>query len=204
MSINNLFSSNDFHLHCDTMTCNNLIPGAIVNTNAIYRLGIDPISNPDPIFNGLIVTAAETAAFDFALPLSANQTGLELGNTIAYDPHNHLSINGSTITCNKEGNYRISAYLGVLSNVATPDNIIISQLLMVGQNILAAPPGFSLASNFTSLASTPVSGIFNIGALIASDAIVHLNVGDQFDLKFYLAYDTCVISLTSSISINEL
>lgn len=204
MSVNTLFSPNDFHLHCDTMTCNNLVPGAIVNTNAIYRLNIDPTSNQDPFTGGLIVSAAETAAFDFVLPLSGNQTSLVLGNPFIYDPHNHLSFNGTTITCNKAGYYNVSLQLDILSNIITPNNICVSQVVIPAENIFTGPPGVSAASNFVSLSSTPVGAIYNIAALMSGAANIYLNIGDQFDLKFYLAYDTCVISLTSCLCINEL
>ena len=141
---------------------------------------------------------------NFVLPLTSSQTSLGLANGIAYDPHNHLSFNGTTLTCNKEGNYNISIMLGILSNLVTPNNIIISQVVPPTQNIFAGPPGVSVGSNFISMASTPISGVFNIASLIASNAVVHLNQGDQLDLKFYLAYDSCVISLTSCLCINEL
>lgn len=204
MSINSLFSNNDYHLECDTLTCNNLVPGSIVNTNAIYRLNVDPTSNPDPFTGGLIVTAASTSAFNFILPLTSNQIGLGLANTVAYDPHNHLSFNGTNITCNKTGNYNISLQLDVLSNLATPNNICIAQITYPAENIFAGPPGVSAASNFISISTTPISAIYNIASLTSGSAVIHLNQGDQFDLKFYLAYDTCTIALTSNISIIEL
>lgn len=204
MSINSLFSPNDYHLQCDSLKCNNLEPGAVISTNAIYRLNIDPTSNPDPFINGLIVDSAETASFDFALPFSAQQVDLGLANTIVYDPNNHLSFNGTTIICNKEGDYSIILQLNILSNLITPNNSCVAQLLLNGNNMFSSPPGVSVGSNFISLSTTPVGQIFDHGALVSGSSIVHLNVGDEIDVKFYLAYDTCVLALTSCLCINEL
>jgi len=204
MSINNLFTNNDYHLFCDTLTCDNLVPGEIISSNAIYRFNVDPTSNPDPFSGGLIVTAAETSAFDFVLPLTSSQTSLALANCIVYDPHNHLSFNGTTVTCNKTGNYSISLQLDILSNLLTPNNICIAQVLYPSETIFGAPPGVSAGSNFIPVTSTPIGGIYNIAALTTGSSIIHLNQGDQFNLKFYLAYDTCVVALTSCLCINEL
>jgi len=204
MSINNLFSQNDYNLYCNNLNCNNLIPQSIVSNNAVYRFNVDPTSNPDPLIGGLTVTSAETAGFNFALPLSTNQGSLGLGTPISYDPNNHLTLNGSTITCNKTGNYEMSLQLNILSNVVTPNNICLSQVVNVGENIFSGPPGVTAGSTFVPLNSTPVGAAFNIGSLITGSAIVHLNAGDQIDLKFYVAYDTCVIALTSCLCIQEL
>lgn len=204
MSINNLFNNNDFHIKCKTLTCDNLIPGSIESSNAVYRLNIDPTSNPDPNINGLIVTAATTATYNYALPLSSNQNFLGIANSISHDPNNHLSFDGTTITCNKSGNYSFSIQLAVLGNLITPGNICIAQVIPVAQTIFGGPPGVSVGGSFLSMISTPVSEIFNIASLIASSSIVHLEIGDQVQLKFYLAYDTCVISLTSCLTIIEL
>lgn len=200
MSIQHIFKANDYHLFCDTLTCNNLNAGS----KAIYRLNVDPTSNPDPSTGGLIVTAASTAGFNFPIPLSGNQSGLSIGSPFIDDPDNHLSFSGSTITCNKAGKYRMSIQLGILSNLVTPDNILISQIVPIAQNIFAGPPGLSVGASFISMISTPIVEIFNLGAIIASEAIIELNQGDQIDVKFYLAYDSCVISLTSCLCINEL
>lgn len=204
MSIQNLTQPNDYKIWCDTMTCNNLIPGQIVNSNAIYRLNIDPTSNPDPLSGGLIVTSTETNTFNFALPLTDNQTGLGLASTIKYDPHNHLTFNGTQITCNKEGNYSISIQLDILSNIMTANNYCIAQATKPGDSIFSNPPAVSAASNFISITGTPIGGVYNIASILAANSITHLNVNDQLDLKFYLAYDTCVVALTSCLCINEL
>lgn len=204
MSINELFSANDTHLFCDTLTCNNLVPGSIVSNKAIYRLNVDPTSNPDPFTGGLIVTAASTSGFNFAVPLTDNQNFLGLGSTIKYDPDNHLSFSGTIITCNKAGNYDISLQLNILSNLVTPNNITIAQVLHPADSIFTSPPGPTTGASFIPITSTPIGGFYNLGAIVASCGVVHLEIGDQIDIKFFLAYDSCVISLTSCLCIVEL
>ena len=129
---------------------------------------------------------------------------LGLGNPFAYDPENHLTLSGTTITCNKTGYYNMFFQLDILSNLVTANNICLSQILNVGENIFAGPPGITAGNNFIPLVGVPVSAIYDIGSLITASAIVKMNVGDQIDIKFYLAYDTCTIALTSCFCIHEL
>lgn len=199
MSIQNLFSSNDYTLHCNNMICN-----SITNNKAIYRYNLDPSSNPDPSIGGLIVTAAETSGFDFKVPLTLADQSLGIANPFSYDPQNHFTMSNNVITCHKTGNYTISYQMGVLSNLVTPNNVCIFQILLNGQNIFAAPPGVFGGGGFATLSGPPFTGLFNLGAFNCGSANVHLTEGQEITLKFYLAYDTCVLPLTGCLCITEL
>lgn len=204
MSISNLFNQNDYSLFCSTISCRSLSCDNINSNKAIYRLNIDSTSNPDPNIGGLIVTSASTTGYDFVVPLTNNQQQIGLANTINYDPQNHLTFSNNSITCNKTGNYNISIQLNVLSNLVTANNIIVSQIVNVNENLFGGPPGVSASGGFIPFTVTPISPLFNIGSLLSGSANIHLNQGDNFNLKFFLAYDSCVIALTSNVSIIEL
>jgi len=199
MSVNNLFSPNDFRIYANEINVNTLNDG-----KARYRLNLDPTSNPDPFIGGLIITAAETAAFDFIVPLTLANQSLGIGNPFSYDPNNHLSFASNIITCNRTGYYNISLQMAALSNLITPNNGIIFQVLLNGINIFSGPPAITAGSPFFSSMSLPFFAIFNIAAFCSSVSNVQLTQGDQITLKFFLGYDSCVIPLTTNLSITEL
>lgn len=199
MSINNLFYPNGYDLYC-----NSIFPNNLISNKSIYRFNLDPSSNPDPLIGGLIVNSLSTHLYDFKIPLTLQNQSLDFANPIHYDPLNHFSLSNNVITCHKDGYYNISFQFSALSNLLTPNNVCIFQILKDGVNMFSGPPALSSANNFCNFASLPFSALFNIGSFSSSSANVHLVNGDTLTLKFYLAFDSCVIPLTQCISITEL
>lgn len=175
------------------------------------RYGVDPTSNPDPYTGGLIVNSADTQPYPtiYNVPLTAvSSDGLGLGTNFVYDPSRAFTLNGATITCNRNGFYNISIQLSCLSNLTgapgDPANFAVGQVVKNGQAVFGGPPGVSAGSAFISIDGSPVAPIYNIAALTSGGAGVALKAGDIISLAFYLAKDTAVIALTSGVSIFSL
>lgn len=193
------------NIDCQTI---NKIP---VNPSVEYRIGIDPTSNQDPFTGGLIVPSNVTQPYPliFKVPLSIQDTpGLGFGNNFVYDPTNALTFapggDNTLIQVNRTGKYNISLQFDVLSNLTTPNNIGIFQLVPNGQAVFAGPPAISGGGSFSDISGTPIGGIFNITMICSGTANVSLTSGDLLCIVYYLQYDTSVIALTSNVSITLL
>ena len=170
-----------------------------------YRISIDPTSNPEPFVQGLVVDSTSTHPGTFNIPLTISPLGLGLAETYLYDPTGFLSVGADTITVLKSCVVYASVSLGILSNEVTPNNFFNAQLLHNGQAVFTAPPGMQAGGAFgVNLTPTPVGGLYNRGGFDCGSGILTLTQGDVLALVFYLQYDSCVITLTSAISITML
>ena len=187
----------------------NTINGQPYHVPMYYRFEIDPTSNPDPYTGGLIVNSSDTHTPSiFKIPFTVTpDPPLDLGSGFAHDPENNFTFNplvdNTIITCNKTGYYKVSLCMQVLSNLLTPFNISIAQVLLNGQEIFGAPPGLSAGGPFINVFSTPIGGIYNLASLDAGAANVLIKQGDVICVPFFLEYDTAVISLTSNLSLSN-
>ena len=179
---------------------------APTGSKCVYRLNVNSVSNPDPITGGLLVNSAATHPGIFNVPLTALNQGLGIANPTVSDVDNLFTftepLNNDRITCNVTGDYVISSSIGCLSNVLTPNNLMTFQVLQNGQAVFTSPPAVDGGQNFFTTAATPVGPFYNIGAFSSGSAVVHLTAGDVLSLVFYLQADTCVIVLTSNLSIS--
>lgn len=181
-------------------------------TKCVYRLNLDPTSNPDPITGGLVITAAETQPLPaiFNMPLTSLPQNIDLANGFAFDPDNCITFNNAqgsndTITVNQAGYYNISIACGFLSNVGSPavDNFVSCQVLRNGVSAFAGPPITFAGTNFVDISASPIGPVYNLGAFINGSSNVHfLNSGDVISVVVYLQYDTAVITLTTNLSIS--
>jgi hypothetical protein len=194
---------NDVFYMGTTSDFTNIKLGDLQSSKAVYRLNVDPTSNPDMIVGGLIVTAAETATFNYVVPLTFGSQGLNNADGFVHDPNEHLTFTANKIVCNKSGIYQFTIQMNVLSNLITPMNNCTFQILRVSEPFFMSAPLTAAGSGFSNF-SGPISAFYNICACSTAVATARLNAGDEYNCKLFLAYDSVVISLSSNICINEL
>lgn len=182
---------------------------APVGAECVYRLNVNPVSNPDPLTGGLIVASGSTHPAPgtiFNVPLTGLPQGLGIANPTISDVNNLFTftepVNNDRITCNVTGDYYISFNLISLSNLATPNNFAVGQLLPTGGAVFTGPPALDSGQAFFSDAGSPIAPFYNIVAMASNAAVVHLTAGDILSLVYYLQSDSAVISLTSNLSIS--
>lgn len=169
----------------------------------IYRLGINPISNPDPTIGGLIVNSTQTEPGPFNIPLTDQPASIGMADNFKIDPDNCLTLQGDKIKCNRTGKYQMNLCLALLFPLWEPLNIIVCQLLINGQSVFTAPPGLNSGLPELLLPTmSPVFPLFNSGCFLNSSQIVSLNTNDEISLVLKFYYGTTVIALTSGLSIN--
>jgi hypothetical protein len=180
----------------------------VANPNPVaYRLNVNPVSNPDPFTQGLIVPSASTHPAPFNIPLTGVSQAIGIGDCFINDPNNDFTFvetapDNEYITCNRTGYYIISCYLGVLSTLITPGNFQAAMVLLNGQVVFMAPPAVAAINGFADI--TPLGFPFDLASFASGSANVRLTAGDKISLVFYLQFDSCVISLTSNLSISRL
>ena len=138
---------------------------------------------------------------------TASVEGLGFGNNFVYDPTNAFTIGADTITCNRAGRYRIELQFDCLSarNLDEPElpggRYAIFQIVAAGQPVFTGPPAISAGGRFTGIGGSPIAPLYNEAVICSGSAGVQLEAGDVVACVFYLAAGTCVIALTSNISI---
>ena len=181
----------------------------------IYRLGINPVSNPDPNIGGLIVDAAQTnppgpgpriALFaPFNIPLTDQSQSIGIADNFKIDPSNCLTLLNDKIKCNIAGKYQMYLNLATLFPIWDPLNIVICQLLINGQEVFMGPPGLNSGLPSLLLPDTvPLYPTYTGACFINSTAIISLNTNDEISLVLKFQAGQLTIALTSGLCINKL
>lgn len=103
MSLSNLLQQNSYNLYCNSLISIEGIGNA--------RASVNPVSNPDPFTNGLIIPAGTG---ETKLPITFGPIELGPGSPYNYNPNNSWTLNNDSITV-KPGKYFISFSLNILS-----------------------------------------------------------------------------------------
>ena len=203
MAPNKLYMTDDRNVsQVDFVNIQDIIPNISLKP-CIYRLNINPTSNPDPFIGGLIVNSASTHPADFEIPLTLNQQSLDIAEPFALDGNNYLTFDGvSDITVNKTGIYEIGISFYLFSTLITPNNFYVFQVLRNGTSIFTGPPAIGVGGNFFDI--NPLGFPFDLAGFESGSSVAKLYAGDIISVKFYLEFDSCVISLTSNLSITLL
>lgn len=106
------------------------------------RAVVDNTSNPDPLTQGLLIPAAPASQIKLPLTIIENP-GLGICTPFISDPDNDINLQIDQIQL-QAGEYNISVNLAILGTDATPFKIM--QILLLGQQIFAAPPVVFAAS----------------------------------------------------------
>lgn len=169
------------------------------------RAGIDPTSAPGPI-GGLLVTAAQTAAFNYLLPFTVTTGGLDIADPYQTDPNGLITLSGApglqdTFTINQSAAYEFELNFFTLSTAIIP--LIGVQLLRTGGTMFSGPTILSsFCSTMLDMTSTPVGGIYGFSCVLCGAAQANLTAGDQLSLAMYVSSGTVEIPLTAALSIS--
>jgi hypothetical protein len=194
MSISNLFKGNDYNLFCNNLN------GYPYTVKSSTRISVNPASNPDPLINGLIVTAGSG---EISMPITV--TGIELGSASPYlfDPNDLFTVQNDTVLI-KPGRYSVSFLLNILSYdpMAVQAQPKICQFIDSSYPIFGGAPVCACGS-YTGIPLTSPLVAYNW--CISSSACFSIDTETEFALKFDF-YNTTdvVIALTSGFSIMAL
>lgn len=163
-----------------------------------FRVSVDPSAAPDPITNGLIVTAG---SLEFNMPLLSSNPGLGIAEPYINDPDNDFTINSNYVTINNTGNFDISFQV-IAVGVSALASPMIVQVLRNGDAIFTTP---SICSDckFTSCAISV--GPYTDGWICSGAGNALLTTGDEIALVIQPnnAADDIVIQLVSNISMHK-
>ena len=173
------------------------IPGIQGGMFSSLRANVNPVSNPDPFTNGLIIPMG-TGQFD--LPLTVAPIGLGIADPYIYDPEGDFTVGVDSITINTTGYYSISADIVILGSV-DKINPCMFQILLQGQSIFTAPPACFDVSQASSDIVTMIP--YNKGWSLSGTANATLQAGQILTCRMLLnnPTDDNVIEIVSAVSI---
>ena len=176
----------------------------------IYRLNVDPTSNPGMIINGLLVDSTSTYPAIYNVPLTAANQGLDIGNAFVIDAYNSLTLNSvpglgiTSVTCNRAGYYRFTISVTAVSPILNTSNSIM-QVLRNGNAIFMAP-GVANAAASINIPLTAFPGMipFQYAGAFNGSGAVQLVPGDTLSLVMILDQNTIELALTSNLLIERI
>lgn len=193
-----------------TIRCSNFIPpispSTIIN-KCMYRIGVDPSSNPDSNTGGLLVKYNETQPSPtlFNMPITAVPNGsLSIADNFSDDIEGKLTINPTSITCNSTGKYLVTVSISALFFNFNPGNLLVCQILKTGNEVFSSPPAVNASSSIIDTSQTPIGGLYPGSSFCSGSSIVSLLEGQEISLVLWLLYDQMSISLTSGFTIEKL
>ncbi len=168
------------------------------------RVGIDPTSNPDPLSGGLIVTAAQTAAFNYYLPLTFDSVlGGSPSDNYVDDPDLDFEIVGGSLQVNRPMTLEISMGLWCLSNAVSAPAV--TAQLFPGAGVLFMNPPM-IASADQAIPVALFNPLFPFAYLNALSSVAFCKIESApviLNLGFFTSEDI-VVSLTSNLSVKRI